>query len=72
MEDAFIFSLILLPVAVIYSSVGAGAVFDLPVRLRAREENLKGRSTEILFKLSVPGSDDLSTTQTGKNLGPTQ
>ena len=53
-------------------SVDAGTVYDLPVRIRASEENLSGQSTEIRFTLSVPGSDDLSITQTGKFLGPLQ
>jgi len=52
--------------------VAAGTVFDLPVRIRAKEENLTGRSTEIRFTLSVPGNDVLSITQTGKFLGPIQ
>ena len=52
--------------------VEAGTVYDLPVRLRAKEENLNGRSTEIRFTLSVPGDDDLSITEAGKFLGPIQ
>ncbi len=52
--------------------VEAGTVYDLPVRLRAKEENLNGRSTEIRFILSVPGDDDLSVTEVGKFLGPIQ
>ena len=52
--------------------VEAGTVFDLPVRLRAKEENLNGRSTEIRFTLSVAGDDDLSITEVGKFLGPIQ
>jgi cytochrome c oxidase accessory protein FixG len=52
--------------------VKAGTVFDLPVRIRAKEENLTGRSTEIRFTLSVLGSDNLSIMQTGKFLGPIQ
>ena len=51
--------------------VEAGSVFDLPVRLRAKEENLSGRSTEVRFTLSVP-DDDLSITEVGKFLGPIQ
>ena len=52
--------------------VEAGTVYDLPVRLRAKEENLGGRSTEIRFTLSVAGDDDLSITEVGKFLGPIQ
>lgn len=50
--------------------VESGKVADLPVRIRAAEEDLKGRSTEIQFTLSVKGDDDLSITETGKFLGP--
>jgi cytochrome c oxidase accessory protein FixG len=52
--------------------VEAGTVYDLPVRLQAKEENLSGRSTEIRFTLSVAGEDDLSITEIGKFLGPIQ
>ncbi len=52
--------------------VEAGTVYDLPVRLRAKEENLSGRSTEVRFILSVPDDDDLSITEVGKFLGPIQ
>ena len=52
--------------------VEAGTVYDLPVRLSAKEENLGGRSTEIRFTLSVAGDDDLSITEVGKFLGPIQ
>lgn len=52
--------------------VEAGTVYDLPVRLRAKEENLSGRSTEVRFILSVPDDDDLSVTEVGKFLGPIQ
>ncbi len=50
--------------------VEAGTVYDLPVRLRAKEENLSMRSTEIRFILSVPDDDDLSVTEVAKFLGP--
>lgn len=53
-------------------TVESGTVFDMPVRIRAREENLTGRSTEVYFTLTVPGNDDLSIIQTGKFLGPIQ
>ena len=49
--------------------VEAGTVYDLPVRLRAKEENLNGRSTEVRFTLSVPSDDDLSITEVGKFSG---
>ncbi len=52
--------------------VEAGTVYDLPVRLRAKEDNLSGRSTEIRFILSVSDDDDLSVTEVGKFLGPIQ
>lgn len=50
--------------------VTAGSVYDLPVRLRAKEQNLKGRSTEIRFTLMAENNNELSITQTGKFLGP--
>jgi cytochrome c oxidase accessory protein FixG len=50
--------------------VEAGTVYDLPVRIRASEDNLSGRSTEVYFTLSAMDTDDLSITQTGKFLGP--
>jgi cytochrome c oxidase accessory protein FixG len=53
-------------------SVESGTVFDLPVRIRAKEENITGRSTAIRFTLSVPDNNDLSITETGKFLGPIQ
>ena len=52
-------------------TVDSGIVYDLPVRLQAKEENLKGRSTEIHFTLSASDKADLSITQTAKFLGPT-
>ena len=52
-------------------TVDAGTVYDLPLRLRAKEEDLKGRSTEIYFTLSASDTDDLSITQPAKFLGPT-
>jgi len=52
--------------------VEAGTVYDLPVRLRAKEDNLSGRSTEVRFIISVPDEDDLSITEVGKFLGPIQ
>ena len=50
--------------------VEAGTVFDLPVRLRAEEDDLKGRSTVIHFTLSVKDKDELSIKQVAKFLGP--
>ncbi|MCG8379932.1 MAG: cytochrome c oxidase accessory protein CcoG [Proteobacteria bacterium] len=52
--------------------VEAGTVADLPVRLRASEDDLKGRSTEVQFTLTAVENNDLSITQTGKFLGPIQ
>ncbi len=51
--------------------VDGGAVFDLPVRLRAAEGDLKGRSTEIFFTLTAEDKDNLSIRQKAKFLGPT-
>ncbi|GJM05260.1 MAG: ferredoxin [marine bacterium B5-7] len=53
-------------------AVKAGNVFDLPVRLRAEEENLTARSTNIHFTLTAQDDKELSITQTGKFLGPLQ
>jgi len=52
--------------------VEGGSVFDLPVRIRATEENLKGRSTVIHFTLSAKDENDLSIKQEAKFLGPLQ
>ncbi len=51
-------------------TVAAGTVFDLPVRLRAKERNLHSRSSDIQFTISTVSNDELSITQTGKFLGP--
>jgi cytochrome c oxidase accessory protein FixG len=50
--------------------VEGGTVFDLPVRLRAEEDNLKGRSTVIHFTLSANDDNELSIKQEAKFLGP--
>ncbi|MBL1143119.1 MAG: cytochrome c oxidase accessory protein CcoG [Proteobacteria bacterium] len=52
--------------------VEAGMVSDLPVRLRAEEENLKGRSTVVYFTVSSKDEDNLSIKQEAKFLGPLQ
>ncbi len=52
-------------------TVDAGIVYDLPVRLRTKESNLKERSTEIEFTVSAVDDEELSITQTAKFLGPT-
>lgn len=52
--------------------VEAGTVFDLPVRLQAKEENLTGRSSKVDFTLTTQGESNLSITETGKFLGPLQ
>jgi cytochrome c oxidase accessory protein FixG len=52
-------------------TVEGGKVFELPVRLRAKEENLDGRSTKIQFTLSASDMTDLSITQEAKFIGPT-
>ncbi len=53
-------------------SVDAGDVKELPVRIRAREENLEGTSTPIYFTLSTTDEDKLSIKQPAKFLGPVQ
>ena len=52
--------------------VNGGTVFDLPVRIRADEANLKGRSTELQFTLTVKDNVEKSITQKAKFLGPIQ
>lgn len=52
--------------------VEAGTVFDLPVRLRAEENNLKGRSTVVHFTLSAKDDNEMSIKQEAKFLGPLQ
>lgn len=51
--------------------VAAGAVADVPVRLRAEEENLKARSTEIEFVLSAIDNPDIMIEEDARFLGPT-
>jgi cytochrome c oxidase accessory protein FixG len=50
--------------------VEGGTVYDLPVRVRTEEDNLKGRSTAIYFTLTAKDEEDLSIKQEGKFLGP--
>ncbi len=55
-----------------FISVDAGDVKELPVRVRAREENLDGTSTPIYFTLSTTDEEELSIKQPAKFLGPVQ
>ena len=50
--------------------VEGGDVVDLPVRVRADEDNLKQRSSIIYFTLSSKDDDELSIKQEAKFLGP--
>jgi cytochrome c oxidase accessory protein FixG len=50
--------------------VEGGSVFDLPIRLRTDEENLKQRSNEIFFTLTAKDQSDLTIKQKAKFLGP--
>ncbi|HKK16486.1 MAG TPA: 4Fe-4S dicluster domain-containing protein, partial [Gammaproteobacteria bacterium] len=50
--------------------VAAGAVADVPVRLRAEEEDIKARSTEIEFVLSAIDDPEISVEEDARFLGP--
>jgi polyferredoxin len=50
--------------------VGAGKVLDLPVRLRADEENLTRRSNDINFYLTAINDKRLHINEKAKFLGP--
>ena len=50
--------------------VEAGTVLDLPVRLRADEQYLQARSTEIQFNLTAEDDHHLTKTESAKFLGP--
>ena len=50
--------------------VGAGKVMDLPVRLRADEENLTRRSNDINFYLTAKNDERLHIKEKAKFLGP--
>ncbi len=50
--------------------VRGGSVVDLPVRVRADEENLKQRSSVIYFTLTSKDNVELSTKEEAKFLGP--
>ena len=52
--------------------VDSGTVYDLPVRIRASEENLTGRSTTLSFTLTTVDNQKMSVTQDAKFLGPIQ
>jgi len=51
-------------------TVDAGTVQDKPVRLRAHEDNLRERSSHIIFKLTALDDDALSVTEEARFLGP--
>ncbi len=48
----------------------SGEVVDIPVLLRASEENLSKRSTEVLFTLTAKDDAKLTITQDAKFIGP--
>ena len=50
--------------------VEAGTVADLPVRVRASEDNLAGRSTPFYFTLTATTSEALSVKEKARFLGP--
>ncbi len=51
-------------------TVDAGSVQDKPVRLRAHENNLRERSTQIMFKLTALDDVTLSISEEARFLGP--
>ena len=50
--------------------VEAGTVADLPVRVRASEDNLAGRSTPFHFTLTATTDETLSVKEKARFLGP--
>ena len=50
--------------------VAAGEVLNLPIRVRTDPINLKRASNEITFTLSATDAPELTTTQTGRFIGP--
>ena len=50
--------------------VAAGEVRNLPIRVRTDPINLKRASNEITFTLSATDAPELTTTQTGRFIGP--
>ena len=50
--------------------VESGTVADLPVRIRASEDNLKGRSTVFYFSLTAVTDPELSVKEKASFLGP--
>jgi cytochrome c oxidase accessory protein FixG len=50
--------------------VAAGEVLNLPIRVRTDPINLKRASNEISFTLSATDAPELTTTQTGRFIGP--
>ena len=51
-------------------SVDAGSVKNVPVRLRASEDDLAGRSTPIEFSIAASDDRGLAITERAKFLGP--
>ena len=50
--------------------VKSGHVLDVPVRIRASEDELKARSSDLFFTITVPSDQELSITEKAKFLGP--
>ncbi len=50
--------------------VAAGDVVELPVRLRAREDDLAGQRTEVFFNLTAEDTEDMSIRQKASFIGP--
>ena len=50
--------------------VKSGSVYNLPVRLRTREENLKARSNDIIFTITAIDDEKIMTTEHARFLGP--
>ena len=53
-------------------SVAAGEVAEVPVRLQADPASLTQRSTPVYFRLQAVDTEDLSTEQSARFLGPTR
>ena len=51
-------------------SVPMGSVLNVPVRLRAAEKDLAGRSTPITFSIQARDTPDLSISESARFLGP--
>jgi polyferredoxin len=50
--------------------VQSGDILELPVRLRVDEDELKARSTQIIFDLAADDNPALSATEAARFLGP--